>query len=67
MTACVVGQKLDNDDKAALPELLKRYKRNFLHATLVRANGGVQPFGLTAFKDHLNERCVCYGRIGSAA
>lgn len=68
-TECVVGQwaqKLDADDLLAFQEAPGRMTRVGLYETICWAEGS-KPFGLTALKDHLNDRCVCSGEFSEAA
>lgn len=59
---CVVGawiDGLDSEDTVAFAAAEDTRSRVDLHRVIAKANGGVQPYSLTALKDHLNTRCIC--------
>ncbi len=58
---CVVGAwiaSLDDEDRLALGGAMEAMSRADLFGTICAAEG-CRPFGLTALKNHINQRCVC--------
>lgn len=50
---------LDEEDVQAYSRALRDLSRAELFATICAAVGA-KPFSLTALKDHINGRCVCF-------
>lgn len=70
MTSCVVGSwllTLDELDTLALTSALARCMSRAELYGHICASEGVKPFGLTALKQHLNDRCQCDGKSSQAA
>ena len=58
---CVVGRwllGLDEEDRQAFDKAVHHRKRADLHKLICEAEGR-RPFGLTALKQCLNQRCTC--------
>ncbi|AXQ65179.1 hypothetical protein SEA_SCHMIDT_59 [Gordonia phage Schmidt] len=60
VTKCNAGQFLDDGDVAAIQQLLdtEMSMAAAFRSYVEPVNGG--SFKLTAFKDHMRARCVCY-------